>query len=56
MLSHAGNEDLGVAPLDPLKVGQFRLNRGGNGPLNIDMTFTDAELTGANQAKLESVK
>ncbi|XP_034233981.1 protein takeout-like [Thrips palmi] len=51
-----GNTDLGIAPLDPLKVGSIHLNRGGNGPLNIDMTFSDAEVSGANLAKLETVR
>lgn len=55
-LAEGGNADLGTAALDPLRLGMLRLNKGGNGPLSIDMVFLDAELRGANEGKMEHVK
>lgn len=51
-----GNAEFGLLPLDPFKVQQLRLDKGGGGALSMDMTLSDAELVGFKNAKVESVK
>lgn len=51
-----GNADYGILPLDPFKVKQLRLDKGGGGALSMDMTLSDAELVGFKNAKIETVK
>ncbi|XP_034255236.1 uncharacterized protein LOC117653567 [Thrips palmi] len=51
-----GNAEFGLLPLDPFKVQQLRLDKGGGGALSMDMTLSDAELVGFKNAKVESFK
>lgn len=52
----AGNAQLGLQSLDPFLVDQFRLNRGGNGPLTIDMAFSNAVIDGIRDVRVDSVR
>lgn len=52
----AGNAQLGVQSLDPFNVQQFHLNKGGNGPLAIDMAFSNAQVQGISQSVVQNVR
>lgn len=51
-----GNAELNMQALDPFVVDQFRLNRGGNGALNIDMRFNNVEIDNVYTSQVDSVR
>nr|XP_016927156.1 protein takeout isoform X1 [Drosophila suzukii] len=46
----SGIKELGLIPLDPLRIKKFTIGRNPHSPVNIDLSFHDADLLGLHQA------
>uniref|UniRef100_A0A336LYW4 CSON008370 protein n=1 Tax=Culicoides sonorensis TaxID=179676 RepID=A0A336LYW4_CULSO len=55
-----GIPSLGVPSIDPLKIEKIEISENNQGksrrPINLDMTFTDIDLTGLSDCKISNVK
>ncbi|KAL7728615.1 hypothetical protein ACLKA6_012607 [Drosophila palustris] len=50
-----GIKQLGLVPLDPLHINKFSLGKNPKSPVNIDLTFSNAELLGLGEAQVKKV-
>ncbi|KAH8311179.1 hypothetical protein KR044_004684 [Drosophila immigrans] len=53
--ARTGIKELGLVPLDPLYIKKFSLGKNPKSPVNIDLTFTNANLLGLGTAQVKKV-
>ncbi|KAH8341919.1 protein takeout [Drosophila kikkawai] len=53
--AETGIKDLGLGPLDPLRVTKFKIGRNPNSPVNIDLSFHDVDILGLHLGNAKQV-